>query len=209
MKQHNIGLRNTRFLVELAVLTAIELLLELSGLGYIHTKFLEITLMQIPVIVGAIILGPIGGLVLGTVFGLTSFWQCFGKSWFGATLLSIHPLGTFVTCVIPRVAMGLLCALLFRALYGKRTKLFSGLSDRGSSLLCCGIVGLSGALFNTVLFMGFLVAIFGKSDFLLNMGSHQVIPFVVGMVGFQGLIEAVVCCVVSASVSHALLRARK
>lgn len=209
MKQNNTGLRNTRFLTELAVLTAIELILELSGLGYIHTKLLEFTIMQIPVIVGAIVLGPIGGLVLGSVFGLTSFWQCFGKSWFGATLLSISPLGTFVTCVIPRVAMGLVCAYLFRALYGKRDKLFSKLSGRASSLLCCGIVGLSGALLNTVLFMGFLVAIFGKSDFLLNMGSNRIIPFVVGMVGVQGLIEAVICCIVSASISHALLRARK
>ena len=209
MKQNNTGLRNTRFLTELAVLTAIELILELSGLGYIHTKLLEFTIMQIPVIVGAIVLGPIGGLVLGSVFGLTSFWQCFGKSWFGATLLSISPLGTFVTCVIPRVAMGLACAFLFRTLYGKRNKLFPKLSDRASSLACCGIVGLSGALLNTILFMGFLVAIFGKSDFLLNMGSSQIVPFVVGMVGVQGLIEAVICCVVSASISHALLRARK
>ncbi len=209
MKQNNTGLRNTRFLTELAVLTAIELILELSGLGYIHTKFLEFTIMQIPVIVGAVVLGPIGGLVLGSVFGLTSFWQCFGKSWFGATLLSISPLGTFATCVIPRVAMGLVCAYLFRVLYGKRNRLFSKLSGRTGSMLCCAIVGLSGALLNTVLFMGFLVTIFGKSDFLLNMGSQQIIPFVVGMVGVQGLIEAVICCVVSASISYALLRARK
>ncbi len=209
MKQNNMSVRNTRFLTELAVLTAIELILELSGLGYIHTKFLEFTIMQIPVIVGAIVLGPIGGLVLGSVFGLTSFWQCFGKSPFGATLLSINPLGTFATCVIPRVAMGLVCAYLFRLLYGKRDKLFSKLSDRAGSLVCCGIVGLSGALLNTVLFMGFLVAIFGKSEFLLSFGSDKIFAFVVGMVGVQGLIEAVICCVVSASISHALLRARK
>ena len=33
--------------------------------------------MTIPVVIGAMILGPAGGAVLGLVFGLTSFYQCF------------------------------------------------------------------------------------------------------------------------------------
>lgn len=195
MKQKN---TRTRFLVELAVLTALELLLEMTGLGYIHTAGLEFTIMQVPVIVGAIVLGPTAGAILGTVFGLTSFWQCFGKSFFGATLLSIDPIATFLTCVVPRVLMGLLCGLLFRWL-GRQKK---------SALRCC-VVGLSGALLNTVLFMGLLVSLFGRTEYLLSMGSDNVLGFIVTMVGVQGVLEAVICCVVSGSVSYALLKARK
>ena len=58
---------NTRFLVELAVLIAIELLLEITGLGYIKTGFLSFTIMQVPVIVGAIVLGPLAGAILGII----------------------------------------------------------------------------------------------------------------------------------------------
>lgn len=197
MKQ-NTGSNRTRFLVELAVLTALELLLEMTGLGYIHTSILEFTIMQVPVIVGAIVLGPMAGLILGTVFGLTSFWQCFGKSVFGAMLLSINPIATFLTCVVTRALMGLLCGLLFRWL-GRQKK----------SALRCGIAGLAGALLNTILFMGFLVAFFRHTDYLLSMGSDNVLRFVVTMVGTQGVLEAIICCVVSASVSFALLKARK
>ncbi len=194
----NTGSFNTRFLVELAVLIAIELLLEVTGLGYIKTGFLEFTIMQVPVIVGAIVLGPMAGMILGTVFGLTSFWECFGKSLFGATLLGINPLYTFIVCVIPRLLMGLLCGLVFKALKGiKKTS------------LRCGIAGLSGALFNTILFMGFLVGLFGKTDALkdgIAQFGGNILKFIVVSVGVQGLLEAVICCVVGASVSYALLK---
>lgn len=215
--KHNTGRGNTRFLVELAVLIALELLLEMTGLGYIKTAFAEFTIMQIPVVIGAIVLGPMGGTVLGAVFGLTSFWECFGKSIFGSTLLAINPFATFLMCVVPRVLMGLLCGLLFRWLGKIRRSAkpdeASGFSRYfrvfGKTSVRCGIVGLSGALLNTVLFMGLLVAFFGRSDYLLSMGSSHVLTFIVTMVGIQGVIEAVVCCIVSASVSYALLKARR
>ena len=193
---------NTRFLVELAVLIAIELLLEITGLGYLKTGPLEFTIMQVPVIIGAIVLGPLAGAILGTVFGLTSFWQCFGKSLFGATLLGISPLSTFVVCVVPRLLMGLLCALVFKWLKGMK-----------KTPLRCGISGLCGALFNTVLFMGFLVALFGKSDyiggFIQQFGNGNIFKFIIAFVGVQGLAEAVICCIVGASVSYALLKFKK
>ena len=97
---------NTRFLVELAVLIAIELLLEITGLGYIKTGFLSFTIMQVPVIVGAIVLGPLAGAILGTAFGLTSFWECFGKDPLGVVLLGARPFSTFILCVVPRLLMG-------------------------------------------------------------------------------------------------------
>lgn len=74
-------------LVEMALLVAIILILAFTPLGYIKTLGLEITLIVVPVTIGAIILGPLGGAVLGAVFGITSFIQCFGMSPFGAVLL--------------------------------------------------------------------------------------------------------------------------
>ena len=95
--------------------------------------------------------------------------------------------------------MGLLCALVFRWLGGMK-----------QTSLRCGISGLCGALFNTVLFMGSLVLFFGSSDyirgFIDQFGNGNVLKFILAFVGVQGLVEAIVCCVVGATVSYALLR---
>lgn len=103
-------------LVEMALLVAIILILAFTPLGYIKTLGLEITLIVVPVTIGAIILGPLGGAVLGAVFGITSFIQCFGMSPFGAVLLGINPFGTFVVCVVSRILMGWLTGLIYKGL---------------------------------------------------------------------------------------------
>ncbi len=74
---------STKQLVEMALLTAIIILLAFTPIGYIRTLGLEITLIVVPVTVGAVTLGPSAGAVLGAVFGITSFIQCFGMSQFG------------------------------------------------------------------------------------------------------------------------------
>ena len=193
------GLHSTRFLVQLAVLIALELLLEITGLGYIKAGLLEFTIMQVPVIIGAIVLGPVAGGILGTVFGLTSFWECFGKSAFGAALLGISPVATFVVCVIPRLLMGLLCGLLH-----------SLISRRRRSLARCGIAGLCGALLNTILFMGTLMVLFGRSEYIRGLqGTANAFAFVLAMVGVQGILEAIICCILGAAISYGVLRAEK
>lgn len=89
------GKLNTTYMVEMALLIAIILIMAFTPIGYIKTFGLEITLIVVPVAVGAVVLGPTAGAILGGVFGLTSFIQCFGMSAFGAMLLSINPAGTF------------------------------------------------------------------------------------------------------------------
>ncbi len=74
---------STKYLVEMALLVAIILLMAFTPIGYIKTAGLEITLIVIPVAVGAVTLGPAAGAILGGVFGITSFIQCFGMSAFG------------------------------------------------------------------------------------------------------------------------------
>lgn len=89
-------------LSRLALFSALILLLNYTPLGYIRVFALEITLIIIPVTLGAMLLGPADGAILGGVFGLTSFATCFGSSQFGVTLLAINPIGTFITCVVAR-----------------------------------------------------------------------------------------------------------
>ena len=96
---------STKYLVEMALLVAIILLMAFTPIGYIKTAGLEITLIVVPVAVGAVTLGPTAGAILGGVFGITSFIQCFGMSQFGALLLGINPFLTFLVCVPTRILM--------------------------------------------------------------------------------------------------------
>lgn len=185
----------TGYLVRLAVLIAIILLLEITNLGYLHISVLEMTIMQLPVLVGAIVLGPTAGAILGGVFGATSFFQCFGKSAFGATLLGINPVFAFIVCMVPRILMGWLCGLIFKALARiDKTRFIS-----------YAVAALCGALLNTILFMSALMIFFGQTEYIQNMmGELNVIPFVISFVGIQGLVEAGICFVAGTAISKAL-----
>lgn len=187
----------TTYLVELAVLTAILLLLEVTGLGYIPIGPLTATIMQIPTVIGAILLGPAAGAILGGVFGLTSFWRCFGRDVFGAALLAVNPLSTFLVCVVTRVLMGWLCGLIFRGLQKLDHK----------NLWSYFAASLSGALLNTIFFMGALMLLFGNSGPIQSLRhGTSVLKSIVALVGLQGLLEAAACCVLGAVISRVLYK---
>lgn len=183
-------------LVEMALLVAIILILAFTPLGYIKTLGLEITLIVVPVTIGAIILGPLGGAVLGAVFGITSFIQCFGMSAFGTLLLGVNPVFTFLVCVPTRILDGWLTGLIYAGL--KKTKMPSAGSVTLASLCC--------PLLNTTFFMGTLVTLFAGT-MREQFGMTKVIPFIAAFVGVNGVVEAIVCFVIGTAVSMALKKA--
>ncbi|MCI5873002.1 MAG: ECF transporter S component [Clostridiales bacterium] len=187
---------STKYLVELALLVAIILLMAFTPIGYIKTAGLEITLIVIPVAVGAVTLGPTAGAILGGVFGITSFIQCFGMSAFGTILLGVNPILTFLVCVPTRILEGWLTGLIYKGL--RKTALPSGVSITLANLCC--------PLLNTTFFMGALVTLFAGT-MREQFGMTKVIPFIVMFVGVNGVVEALVCFVIGAAVSGALKKA--
>ena len=190
--------QRTLTMVQLGLFTAIILLMAFTPLGYIRTGGLEITLLVVPVAVGAIVLGPTAGAILGGIFGLTSFAQCFGASPFGAMLLGINPVGTFIVCVVARVLMGWLTGLAFTGL--RKWKHTRVLSYAAASLI--------GPLLNTFFFMTTLLLFFYHTEYIQGiaqtMGAGNVFAFVLAFVGINGLIEAIVCFVLGTAISKAV-----
>lgn len=190
----------TKRIVLYGLFIAIILLMAFTPIGYIKMPFVEITLITIPVIVGAVTMGPVAGLVLGTVFGLTSFAQCFGMSTFGTTLFSINPFFTFIICVVARALMGYLCGVIFKA-FEKRGN---------TSVLAFGVSSVAGALLNTLFFVGFLLILFGNSDYIMAMrGGANVLAFLAAFVGINGLVEAIACGIVGTAIAKALYKVTK
>lgn len=194
---------NVSYIVEMAVLIAIILIMAFTPIGYIKTLGLEITLIVVPVCVGAVTLGPLAGLILGTVFGVSSFIQCFGLSAFGAGLLAINPILTFIVCVPTRMLMGWLTGIIFKSL--KKTKM--------NNSLCCSISCLIGPVLNTILFMSTLCICFYNTEyiqgFVSKLGTTNVFLFIALFVGINGLIEAIASFIVGTAVSLPVMKVTK
>lgn len=125
---------STKFLVEMALLVAIILIMAFTPLGYIKTAGIEITLIVVPVAVGAVTLGPAAGAILGGVFGLASFLRCFGLNAFGAMLLSINPFLAFLLYVPTRILTGWLTGLIYQGI--RKTKIPSNVSITIANMCC-------------------------------------------------------------------------
>lgn len=190
-------------MAQLAILIAIMFIFAFSPLGYLKIGLIEITFMVLPVAIGAIILGPAAGAVLGAVFGLTSFIQCFGMSTFGVFLLSLNPILTFITCMVPRVLCGWFSGVLFRAMQKfDKTRVISYF-----------VASLSTALLNTLFFMTAIVVFFWHNDSFIATMTEWKLPtdslwiFLVTFVGLNGVVEAIANTVLGGAIAKAVSKA--
>ncbi len=188
---------STGKMARLAVLVAILLILAFTPLGYLKIGLVAISFLMIPVAIGAVTVGPDGGALLGAVFGLTSFAQCFGTDAFGVALLAIQPLFTFILCMVPRILAGWLPGLLFRTLSAKISKTTAAF-----------VAGLSAAALNTILFVTFLLVLFGQTDIVRSLGNST-LAIIGVLVTSNALIEALACTVVTGAVSRALFSLKR
>lgn len=191
----------SRSVTLLGLLTAILLVLSMTPLGYLNIGPLAISFNMIPVAVGAAALGPMGGAVLGAVFGMTSFLQCLGiggSSAMGVILFDINPFLAFVQRFVPRLVTGFLVGLIYR-----------GARKLEKASVAGGIAGFFAAFLNTALFMGALVLLFGNTQYLQDvMAGKSVILFICTFVGINAVAEMIVSTLVTGALCSTLEKAR-
>lgn len=197
--------KQIREMVLLAILTAIIILFTFTPVGYLKIPPIEVTFLPVVVAVGAILTGPIGGAYLGAVFGVTSLIQCFTGSVFGAFLFGLSPVLTVFICIVPRILCGMIPGFLFRVLQKRdRTKLLS-----------YAAASVSTALLNTIFFVGCILLFFWHNETFTStmaasgLNTDSVWLFLVGFVGFNGLLEALVSCVAGTAIGKVLVKLRK
>lgn len=191
-----------RELTTLGLLTGILLLMSFTPLGYFHTFGLDISLMMIPVGIGAMLIGPKAGAWLGFIFGATSFYQAMaGSSAFSTMLFNINPFYAFLLCIPTRMLMGFLTGVIFQAarkLDKKKT-------------VCFFVGGFFAAFLNTVFFMSVLILCYWNTEFIQGinetLGTLNPLLFVVAFVGVNGALEMPASCIVGGVVSKAVSRA--
>lgn len=191
----------TSRLVMLGLLTAVLILMAYTPLGYLNIGPLAITLNVIPVAIAAIAVGPVGGIITGAIFGLTSFLQCIGvggTSAMGVILFEINPFFAFVQRFVPRVLDGLIIAYIFKFLRNK-------IGVYGA----CAVTGFSAAFLNTVFFMTSLVLLFGNTDYVKELiAGRNIIVFICAFVGVNAIFEMIASTLVTTAVGTALHKAK-
>lgn len=184
-----------------AILAALIILMTFTPIGYIPLGPVKMTLMTLPVMVGSVVLGARSGIILGSVFGLTSFYTCFGMDFVGMGLLSINPFLTFVMCFVPRVLCGWLPALIYKAISKNGTK---------RTMLAIPVAGASVAIINTVLFLGSMWLFFGESlSEVVGVAIDNIFALFALFAGTNGLIEIAVNIVVGTAICKPLTIAKK
>ncbi len=195
---------STRDLTELAILIAIIFVMRATGLSRIPVGPLVMTLTMVPIAIGAMFLGPVGGAVLGMVYGFTSLYDAMTlASPMTGAFFQLSPFHTVVLCVVTRTLVGALTGWLFMLL--KKI-------DR-SRTWCWFAGGLLAPMLNTILFMGYIVLVFFHTDYVQEkvskLGNVGPFLFVVLTVGGQGLIEWLSGCLVGGGIAKAVAHALK
>lgn len=190
---------NAVFIAEMGLLIAIEFVMKLVGLGSVPVGPLYMSFLTVPIAIGAMLFGPVAGAITGAVFGFVSFYDAMtGVSVMTGAFFQLDPVNTFILCVGMRVLMGVMVGILF--------KLFHALDH--SKTVCYLLGAVSAPLLNTLFFMGYIVLVFYKTDFIQSLvaklGAANPVSFVIMLVGVQGLLEAIVCGVVGTVVAKTL-----
>ena len=183
---------NTKKLVALALLSAIVAVVQVLG-GAVRVGPVSVSLVLIPIVVGAAVYGAGAGLLLGSVFGVV----VLATDSFAATLWAINPFYTALICIGKGALAGWVAGLLYTALKKK-----SGYAAAMVSALACPVV-------NTGLFCLGMTTFFYDTLLQLAGGTQALYFLIVVMVGFNFLVEVGVNLIVSPIIPQIAKAVRK
>ena len=176
-------------LTALAILTALVIVLQTVASG-IRIGPIPISLTLVPIVVGAVLLGPAAGAGLGAVFGLiTIIAGISGADEFTNILWAASPFGLIVVAMGKAVLCGLAAGLIAKALAKRET-------------LGCILAALSAPIVNTGVFAIGMLTIFRPALQDFANGSNAVYYLFIVMVGVNFLVEFSVNAVLSAAIAR-------
>ena len=169
---------NTKRLVGMALFTAIIVVLQL--LGSFISGFLPVTisLVLIPIVVGAAVYGPKSGAYFGFVFGVIVLIACItGADKGGNVLWNVSPIVTAILCLVKGAAAGLVSGYVYKAL------------SRKNLYLAVIVAAIVCPVVNTGIFCGAMALFFHETLVAWAAGSSLLSYTIVGLVGINFLIE--------------------
>lgn len=167
---------NTKMIATTGILVGIEILFQVIG-NYINPGFANINLSLIPIVIGAVLYGPVVGGFLGLVCGLMviispSTMQIF---------FSISPVGTILACILKTTVAGVAAGLVVKLFKGKK-KIYGVIL---ASILVPVINTALFSIFALIFFMPLLQSMI--SETMPNIAA----ALFVGMIGINFILEVI------------------
>ena len=158
-----------------AMLTALVIVLQLMG-SFIKFGPFSISLVLIPIVIGAATCGPYMGAWLGAVFGVTVL-----ASGDAAAFMTVNALGTVITVMVKGIACGFLSGLTYR------------LIEKKNQLIAVIAAAIMGPLVNTGIFLAGCALFFLDTIKIwadgAGFGGNVVGYMFIGLVGGNFLFE--------------------
>lgn len=110
--------KRTIDMAQTAIVLAVLLIMAVTPLGYIMifpAPPVGISFLLIPVALGAVLIGPAAGAILGAANGIQAIVKCFGVDPVGMIMLQVNAPLTVVTSLLPRILAGWLTGVIFSA----------------------------------------------------------------------------------------------
>ena len=196
---------DTHWMVGVALMSAVVVLLASTPLGMIQLPVIKATTTHIPVILGAILFGPLAGSILGGVFGLCSMISnttaptllSFAFSPFLSTTGLMGALKAVWISVGCRIFIGRAAGWLWVGL--KKWKL--------KDPLVLPVVGFVGSMVNTILVMGSIYFLLAQQYAQAkDVAMSSVFGLVMATVTGAGVMEAIAAMILVTLVGMPLLR---
>ncbi len=195
---------NVRLLTQMGLLTGLMVVMAFTPLGYIPLGFMNATTMHIPVILGACLFGPKMGAVLGGLFGVTSVIRATLTptltSFVFTPFYSFSPefhgsWKSLIVAIVPRILIGVVAGLAYQ-LAAKYVK---------QDAAAFAAAGFLGSITNTLGVLGLIYLLFGEQYAAAAGESFELLlGIIMGVVGTQGVPEAIIAAVLVCGVGKAL-----
>ncbi|MGY3766240.1 ECF transporter S component [Vagococcus vulneris] len=192
-----------------AIFLSIILLFAFTPLGFINLGIISATLIHVPVIIGAVVLGPRYGAFLGLSFGLISMFNATVNPVPMSFVFSpfIPVIGTnqgslwaIVIAIIPRILVGIVPYYAFQLMKKSLPKLKEPIS-----LFISGVIG---SLTNTILVMNLIYLLFNQGYSQIQSGAlgSSLYKIVLAVIVTNGIPEAIVAGIATSAVTAVLLK---
>lgn len=170
----------------LAVLLAIVILLQATG-GAIKIGTTSFSLVLIPIVLGAVLIGPVAGVILGFAFGfIVLMYGITGADPFTSILFTDHPIITSLLCLGKGALAGLISGLAYKFIVKKNKYVAIFTASAIAPIVNTGLFIL-GALFMSDTL---------NANFITD-GSTVIYYLVIGCAGVNFIIEFFVNLVLS------------
>lgn len=176
----------------IGMLSAISIVLGVTGLGFIPIPPVKATIMHVPVIIGAVLEGPLVGALVGLIFGIFSVIQSITTPT-PVSFVFMNPL----VSVLPRILIGVGSYYVFKLIRMKK------------EVLSIGIAAAIGSLINTIGVLGMIYIIYlGPYAKALNISLSAAKKGILVVAFTNGMPEMILSILITVSVVTAITKMR-